>query len=95
MSKKDAYLQKMHAKLDEWDANLAILKAKLSAARADVRIKLNAEIENLETQRAQLKQKLEDLENAGENAWEDIREGVESAWDRVTAGFKDAADRFK
>lgn len=95
MTNKDAYLKKAHAKLDEWNADLDKMKAKLSAADADARIKLNESIHELETQRDEIKKKLLELERAGEEAWEDIRDGMESAWNRVTASIKDAASRFK
>lgn len=95
MTSKDAYLKKAHAKLDEWNADLEKMKAKLSAADADARIKLNESVEELEAQRDEMKKKLVELERASEEAWEDIRDGMESAWNRVAASIKDATDRFK
>lgn len=71
------------------------MKAKLSAADADARIKLNESVEELEAQRDEMKKKLVELERASEKPWEDIRDGMESAWNRVTASIKDATDRFK
>jgi chromosome segregation ATPase len=95
MTNKEAYLKKAHAKLDEWNADLDKINAKLSAADADARIKLNESIKALEAQRNEMKQKLDELERAGEDAWEDIRDGMESAWDRVALSIKDAMSRFK
>ena len=95
MTTKEAYLKKAHAKLDEWNADLDKMKAKLSAADAEAKIKLNDTVKKLEAQRDEMKQKLAELERAGEDAWEDIRDGMEAAWDRVTASIKDAVNRFK
>jgi hypothetical protein len=51
MTDKKAYVQKMQAKLDEWDADLDKMKAKMSGASADTKIKLSEQINNLESQR--------------------------------------------
>ncbi len=95
MTDKEAYLQKMQAKLDEWDANINALKAKTSGANADAQIELNKQVDNLKSERNEMKQKYEELKDASEDAWEDIRDGAESAWDRVTLSFNNAIDRFK
>ena len=79
MTTKEAYLKKAHAKLDEWNADLDKMKAKLSAADAEVKIKLNDTVKKLEAQRDEMKQKLAELESASEDAWEDIRDGMEAA----------------
>lgn len=95
MTNKEAYVQKAQAKLDEWDAQLSKLRAQLSGASADVKIKLNNEIESLESKRSDMKDKLNKLRNASEDAWEDMKEGFESAWESVSTSFKDAVNRFK
>ena len=38
MTDKDAYVQKLHAKLDEWNAEIDKLKAKADKAEADSRV---------------------------------------------------------
>ena len=95
MTNKEAYLKKAQAKLDEWNADLDKMKAKLSAADADAKIKLDESIKELEVQRNEMKRKLDEIERAGEDAWEDMRDGMESAWHRVTTSIKDAVNRFK
>lgn len=95
MTDKEAYLQKMQAKLDECDANINALKAKASGISADAQIELNKQVDDIKSERNDMKQKYEELKDAGEDAWEDIRDGAEAAWDRVTLSFKSAKDRFK
>ena len=95
MTDKEAYLQKMRAKLDEWDADINALQAKFSGASADAQIELNKQIDNLRSERNDMKQKYEDLKSASEEAWEDVRDGIEAAWGRVADSFKHAVNRFK
>ena len=61
MSKKDAYVQKLHAKLDEWNAEIDKLKAKLDAAKADKRAQYQAQIEDLKEKRKTVEQKAEKI----------------------------------
>ncbi|GJL75670.1 coiled coil domain-containing protein [Nitrosomonas sp.] len=95
MADKEAYLQKVQAKLDEWDAEINKLKAKMSGASADAKIEMNKQIESLESERSEVRQKYEELKNASGDAWKDVRDGMETAWNRVSDSFKRAADRFK
>ena len=95
MTKKDAYIKKMHAQLDEWDAKLDLLKAQMANVSADANIKFNEQIENLEEQRGRLMAKLDRLEEAGEDAWEDIRDGIDDAWNSITKTIKKASEHFK
>lgn len=95
MSNKDAYEQKLQAKLDEWQADLDKLKAKAKGAEADARIEYQEEIDRLESQRNEARQKLAELREASDDAWEDLKDGVERAWDSVSESFKSARSRFK
>lgn len=47
MSEKDAYVEKMKAKLDEWNAEIDKLQAKAKQAEADAEIQYNDEISAL------------------------------------------------
>lgn len=95
MTDKAAYLQKMQAKLNEWEADINALQAKMSGASADTKIELNKQIDNLRAERSDMKQKLEELKNTSGEAWEDVRDGMEAAWDSASTSFKNAINRFK
>ncbi|MEJ2658494.1 MAG: hypothetical protein P8012_15105, partial [Desulfobacterales bacterium] len=92
---KDAYVQKLHAKLDEWNADIDKLKAKADQAKAETRLKYQKEIENLQKKRKAIEIKLTELHRAGEGAWEDLKSGVQSAWDSMEEALKSARTRFK
>ncbi len=95
MSDKELYQQKRQAQLDGWQAEVDKLKAKASAASADVQLEMNRQIRALESKIAEGKAKLSKLSEAGEDAWDSIRDGVESAWDSMKSAVKDAAAKFK
>jgi chromosome segregation ATPase len=94
MSTRDAYVQKMKAALDEWNAELSRLEARAAAAQADARIKYKAQIESVRKQRDAGRAKLRELESASEAAWRDMQRGFESAWDDIHRAAREALRRF-
>lgn len=94
MSDRDAYVKKMKAKLDEWNADIAKLEAKADGAEADAKIKYNKHIDELQKQRKEAAAKLEELKNSGDDAWEDIKTGLESSWNSLGNAVKSALSRF-
>ncbi len=94
MSNRDQYVEKMKAKIDQWNADIDRLEAKAKETAADVRIEHQNEIESIKAQRDQLVGKLEELENASEEAWEDIKTGAESAWVSLDSALKSAVEKF-
>ncbi|MFA7566936.1 MAG: hypothetical protein WCY01_07895 [Alkalispirochaeta sp.] len=95
MSDKELYRQKKQAQLDEWQADVDKLKAKVSRADADVQLKMNKQIRTLESKIADGKAKLSQLAEASDAARESLKEGVESAWDSLKSAVSDAASKFK
>lgn len=95
MSAKDAYVQKLHAKLDEWSAQIDKMKAKADQAEADSRIEYNKRIVVLQEKRSETKQKIEALRKAGAGAWEDLKSGVQLAVESMEQALDSARSRFK
>mgnify|MGYP000314631334 CR=1 FL=1 len=95
MSNRDAYIEKMKARIDEWNADIAKLEARARQAEADMKIKYEEQLETMRQQREHAREKMHEIQHASEEAWESLRHGMESAWDSMTKAFRDAADRFK
>ncbi|AGA32844.1 putative conserved coiled coil protein [Thioalkalivibrio nitratireducens DSM 14787] len=95
MSDRDAYLEKMKARIDEWNAEVARLEAKAREAEADMRLKYDAQLKEMREQRDALEERLRDMQRAGEESWRRVRDGMEAAWDEMTRAFREAADRFR
>lgn len=95
MDDKQLYQQKMKAQLDQWKAQIDLLKAKASAASADAQLEMNKQINTLESKIDDGKAKLSALTDASEDAWQSMKEGVESAWSSLKSAFSEAADKFK
>ena len=94
MSLKDAYREKLEARIEEQRARLELLKAKAKRAAADVKIMAYEEIGDADAKLDALKAKLKELGHASGDAWQDMKGGIEKAWDDLTASCKKAAQRF-
>ncbi len=95
MNDKKIYQQKKQAQLDQWQAEVAMLKAEASEANADARLKMSKKIKTLETKIEEGKMKLSQLAGATDEAWDSIKDGVESAWDSLKHAFSEAASKFR
>ena len=88
MSKRDAYVQKLQAQLDEWNAEVDKLKAKADKAQADAQLAYHKQIDSLREQQQAAHAKLNELRQSSEDAWEDLKEGVEGAWSQLGDAVK-------
>jgi chromosome segregation ATPase len=93
--KRRAYEEKLDAQLNEWNAQIALLRAKAENARASSKIHYYKTIDDLEEKRNAAKTKLRELKAAGEEAWDDLKTGAEKAWAEVKIAFHDATSKFK
>lgn len=94
MSTKDAYQQKLEAKLREWNAEIERMQAKAEQAEADARVRYQSEIRRLEEERARAEAKLEELRQSSDEAWDELKHGMENAWASLEDAMKRARDKF-
>ena len=93
--KRKAYEEKLDAQFEEWNAQIALLKAKAGNAKADMKIKYYKNIEALERKQEVAGKRLHELKNAGDEAWEELKTGAEKTWDEVKSAYLNAASKFK
>jgi len=95
MNSRDEYLRKMQAKLEEWNADIDTLTAKAGEVTAEVKNEYNEQIESLKAKQIATRQKIEELQHAGESAWEDLKSGIDLAWTAMGEAIDSAKSRFK
>lgn len=95
MSTKEAYRQKINAELGLAQAKLLEFKAEAKNAAADVSVKYNEHLDEIQRMVDTTKEKLKELDSAGEDAWEHLKTGIESAWNSLGNALKDTADKFQ
>jgi uncharacterized coiled-coil DUF342 family protein len=95
MKNKEAFVQKLHAKIDEWNADIDRLKAKADQLEADSRIEYQKQIEALKNKRNEIEKKLSELSRSGEGAWEDLKTGIDLAREAMNDAIKSATAKFR
>lgn len=95
MSLKEAYRLKVEAEMELAHAKLLELKAEAKNYTADTYIKYNKHLEELDNMHRIAKEKLLELQNAGEDTWEKFKEGVEGSWHAFSVAIKDTVEKFK
>ena len=95
LDKRKAYEEKLDAQLEEWNAQIALFKAKADKGKAEAKIEYYKTIEALQYKRDEARTKLHELKTAGNEAWEDLKTSAEKAWAEVKSAFQDAFSKFK
>jgi seryl-tRNA synthetase len=93
--KRDAYLEKLKARMDQWSAEIDLLSAKADQAKAETRIKYLKQLEDLRARRAEVQDRIARMEQAGESAWEDLKEGLENSWSILKTSLSRAKSEFE
>jgi len=95
MEKRKDYIERMAARLREWDTDLQKLEEKAEVAKADVKASYNLQIKELRLKKEEAQQKLKKIQDAGEDAWEELKEGAEKSWNLFEDSVKKAWGKFK
>jgi multidrug resistance efflux pump len=92
---RKAYIDKLATQLKQWDAELEKMEAKAQKAKADVKADYNRQIQELRRKKAVAKNRLEEVKNAGEDAWKELKSGAEEAFKDMKNAFQSALSKFK
>jgi len=94
MSTRDAYIAKLKAQLDEWNAEVKKWEAKAKGAQADVRIEYEKQLEVFSQQRDQAMEQMRQVQAATGDAWLHLMRGADDAWAKAHEAFAKARSHF-
>jgi len=94
MQDKKSYLEMLADQLREWDTEIDELKVKAHLAKADAKDEFAKQLEELRAKREAAQGKLQQLQDAGDEAWDDIKAGVEKSWAEMKGAFRSAISKF-
>ncbi len=92
---RDAFVKKTKAKLDEWNAEIAMLEAKARQKEADVEASYRRQIDSLKERRDKVAKNLDKISQAGGDAWQDLKSGLSLAADSLREALRSAQARFQ
>jgi hypothetical protein len=90
MPDRHQYVEKMKAKLDEWDFDLATFENRVRDASDEVKRRSQLALSDLKTARQQLGQNFAEITDASDEAWQKLRLSLDRAWDNVKSGLLSA-----
>ena len=95
MQEKRTYQEQFKEKLKEMSDSLAELTFRAEQLKTDATLEYQEQMESLRDKQHKVREKLEELEEASDEAWEDIRDGIEHAWSDLSKSLDSAWSRFK
>lgn len=94
-TKKEIYRQKAQAKFDQMNAQIEELLARFNETKADAKLKIKDQFEDLTGQQETVEQKIEQIKDSGEEAWQDMSSGLDNAFDELENSFKQATRKLE
>jgi predicted nucleic acid-binding Zn-ribbon protein len=93
--KRDAYVRKLKARIDEWNAEIDKLAANADHADAEAKIEYHKQLEDLRAKRRDLEKRIAEMQQTGERAWEDLKQGLENSWEILKKSMIKAKSEFE
>lgn len=94
MDKKEAYRKKFEAQLKEWKATIDQLENRAASLSSEARNELVREIEELRRQKVGIREKWNDRQKTGGEAWDKMKDGLEKAAAELKESLGKALSRF-
>lgn len=94
MSEKESYRNKIQAKLDQWNAEIDKFEARADEAGSDLQLEYYEQLKKLRALQEEADAKLEQLNDAADDAWEGLREQVDIASDAIDRTLQTVTSRF-
>ena len=95
MTKRDDYVEKLKAQLDQWNVEVAKWEAKAKVAQAGARSEYEAQLEAFRRQRDQATEQLRKVQSASGEAWVEMVRGADEAWASMRKAFEKARSQFQ
>jgi lipid II:glycine glycyltransferase (peptidoglycan interpeptide bridge formation enzyme) len=95
MSRRDEYLEKLKAQLDEWNEEIARWEARTKNAQAEVRADYERQLAAFRHQRDQAMERMRLVQAASGDAWVDLVRGADDAWNKMHEAFEKARSHFQ
>ena len=91
---QEAYKHKMAAQLEEWNAQLNLLEAKVKNTSVDLEIKRARSLHELRAKHKAAMAKFHELEKSSGEAWNEVKITADVIWEDLKIGFAEAHSKF-
>lgn len=90
MSKRDEYVDKLKAQLDEWNAQVETWGTKAKGTQADMHAAYEKQLETFRHQLDQAMEQMRQVQSATGDAWLELVRGADESWAKARAAFEKA-----
>jgi uncharacterized protein YjbJ (UPF0337 family) len=94
MSKRDEYVDKLKAQLDQWNTEVTKWEGKAQKAKADARVEYEKQLTEVRRQRDQALEQMKRVQAATGDAWVDLVRGADEAWAKMREALEKARSHF-
>ncbi len=92
---RNEFVEKLKGQLDEINEEVDELEAKVNNAGADVKEEYQEKLQEAKAARVKAEGKLQELRDAGEDAWEDLKADAEHTWKALRNSVNYFKSHFK
>ena len=93
--KRKVFYEKFDAQLDEWGAQIELLKAKSATVKAGIVQDYNEALDTFQHKHAEGLARLRELKASGDDAWDDLVAGLEKILAEGKVAYHNVVSRFK
>ena len=93
--KREAYVQELKTKMDEWGAEIDKIETIAEQVEADSRMRFHKQLEELRKKHKEVEDKIVELQSACGGGWDDLRQGLENSWEILKTSFTEAKSEFE
>jgi len=93
-TKKEIYQHKAEAKIEQVNAKIDSYLAKFDETKADARLEIKNQLDDLTNQRETVERKFEEMRNAGQDAWSDMRSGLDDAIEELETSYNKVVEKM-
>lgn len=94
MKSREEYIQFLHRKLDEWNAEIDRLAGLKDQVEEESRAELQTQIDSLKQKRTGIEQQIREITATSAEAWDDMKSGLDLAWEAMNSAVQSAVSRF-
>lgn len=94
MSKRDEYIGKLKAQLEEWNAQTAQWEVKAREAQENFRADYEKQLEAFRRHRDEALEQMRRVQSATGDAWVELAKGADEAWSKMREAFEKARTHF-
>ena len=94
-NKMEIYKEKAQARYDRFNAKIDEFVARFNETKADAKLEMKNQFEDLTNQRRTVADKLDRMRNAGEDAWQEMRSGVDDALDDLERTYQKTTQKLE